>query len=104
MTPDEEHEGLSNWRRFWFFDDPDSNIGYYTTQRMAVESWESLNTQEKMLCVTKEDGCFKVRLAYKTKLKLYILCSAVTCPRISHNSKFKKFPIDLTRKLKDFLF
>jgi len=103
MTSDEEKEGSTNWWRYWY------RLYYYQGEsdsiikEWAFSSWKRLNTQEKSLCLIAVEPCEDVYKVFMNKLKLYILCSAFMCPRISSRSKFKKFPIDLTRKLKDFL-
>jgi len=76
---------------------------YYVLQEDTDRSWALLTIAERIMCCQGEKACEDVYKIYRIKLNLYILCSAFTCTRISHRSKFKKFPIDLTRKLKDFL-
>jgi len=55
----------------------------------------NLDYERKVLKKTK---------AIKNKQEcLWILCSAFTCSTITSKSKFKKFPIDLTRKVGEFI-
>jgi len=83
---------------------PNSTIEFTIYYQYCLKKWIQLTNEQKKYCEGGTIDAKKIFNVQKQSQILLIFCSGVKCKRLSRGSSFRKFPVDLTRKLKEILF